>query len=109
MGSVADDWWNEDRRDLFRSIGAIASGEASPEQLGHSLDTVLNDLELYDDPRQGAGAWLYENELLLADRLGEELHDLVGQAAPQSDEWAKVRATAATLRTLMEKNGDFTG
>jgi hypothetical protein len=112
---MADDWWNEDRRDLFRSIEVIASDAPSPDRIGLCLDRILNDLELYDDPRQGAGAWLYENELQLAEQLGEKLHDAAagrrlieaGATALANPVWANVRAAATDLRRLMEANGDF--
>jgi hypothetical protein len=116
MSSIADDWWNEDRRDLFRSAEVVASSASDATHLGSSFDTILNDLELYEDPRQGAGAWLFENELQLADQLGEDLHSVVGDEEPvaagakalASDQWSKVQATAAALLSLMEANGDFT-
>jgi hypothetical protein len=112
MASIADDWWTEDRRDLFRSLVAITSEASSPERIGLCLDTILNDLELYEDPRQGAGSWLYESELPLADELGVQLHDAVSGArvteALASPAWTHVRATAARLCRLMEANGDFT-
>lgn len=115
MSSIADTWWNEDRRDLFRSTEVLASLSADATRLGSSLDTILNDLELYQDPRQGAGAWLFDNELQLADQLGEHLHNVVGDEeavgagakALTSNDWPSVRATAAALLTLMEANGDF--
>ncbi|WP_028969672.1 hypothetical protein [Sphingomonas sp. URHD0057] len=115
MDSIADGWWNEDRRDLFHSVEVLASDARSVERLGTALDTVLNDLELYDDPRQGAGAWLFDTELELADKLGDQLHAAVGDAPPldagaialASGEWPNVRATAGTLIRLMEANGDF--
>ncbi len=66
MKSIADNWWNEDHRDLFRSTELVASEARDASCLGASFDTILNDLELYDDPRQAAGAWLFENELQLA-------------------------------------------
>jgi hypothetical protein len=116
MSSIADKWWNEDRRDLFRSAQAIASSSSDATRLGSSLDTILNDLELYEDPRQGAGAWLFENELQLAEQLGEELHNVVGdeeavaagEKAVANGEWPKVQATAEALLSLMEANGDLT-
>jgi len=115
MASIADDWWNEDRRDLFRSLMAITSQASSPDRIGLCLDTILNDLELYDDPRQGAGAWLYENELHLAEQFGVQLHDTVsgaplidaGAEAIASPRWTDARATANGLLHLMEANGDF--
>lgn len=115
MTSIADNWWNEDRRDLFRSTEVIASEAPNPDWIGLCLDTILNDLELYYDPRQGAGAWLYDDELQLAERLGEQLHIASGdtkviEAGPialASGEWPNVRATAAALLGLMEANGDF--
>lgn len=116
MRSIADSWWNEDRRDLFRSTETLASEGKDADRLGLALDTILNDLELYDDPRQGAGVWLFESELRLADQLGEELHRVVGDAEPvvagaealASTDWPNVRATAVGLLRLMEANGDFT-
>jgi hypothetical protein len=115
MTSIADNWWNEDRRDLFRSAQVIASNAPNPDRIGLCLDTILNDLELYDDPRQGAGAWLYDNELQLAEQLGEQLQNASGdikaiEAGPfalASGEWPNVRATATALLGLMEANGDF--
>lgn len=115
MTSIADNWWNEDRRDLFRSAEIIASDAPNPDRIGLCLDTILNDLELYDDPRQGAGAWLYDDELQLAERLAEQLQIASGDTkvidagpiALASGEWPKVRATAAALLGLMEANGDF--
>src|SRR4249919_3431517 len=109
MTSAADSWWNEDRQDLFRSIEALTSEASDPSRIGVSLDTILNDLELYDDPRQGAGAWLYDSELDLADRLGVQLHDAIldatpveaGAAALASREWGNVQATAGALQRLM--------
>jgi hypothetical protein len=50
----------------------VGNGSAS---LDVAPDVILNDL--YEDPRQGAGLWLFEDELQLADRLGEELHNAV--------------------------------
>lgn len=117
MESVADDWWNEDRRDLFRSLEVIVSEEPRPDRVSLCLDTILTDLELYDDARQGAGAWLYENELQLADELGGMLHVAAGDARPieagdivlASTGWASARSTAARLLELMKTNGDFIG
>lgn len=116
VASIVDDWWNEERRDLARSLMAIASEASSPERIGLCLDTILNDLELYGDPRQGEGRWLCENELQLADQFGVQLHNTVSSArlvdagvkAIASPGWADVRATAARLLRLMEANGDFT-
>lgn len=116
MRSIADDWWNEDRRDLFRSLEVIVSASSTPDRIGQCLDTILNDLELYDDPQQGAGAWLYDNELQLAQQLGERLHvaaDLTqlveaGPKAVASGGWPDVQVTAVRLLRAMKRNGDFT-
>lgn len=116
MNSIADNWWNEDRRDLFRSLEVIASEAPNPDRIGLCLDTILNDLELYDDPRQGGGAWIFDNELQLAHALGEHVKAAVNQirlveagpAALTSDSWPEVRATAAALLGLMAANGEFT-
>lgn len=81
-----------------------------------SLDTILNDLELYDDPVQGCGFWLFDNELPLAKALGEKLRETVNQArlveagptALASESWPNARSTAVSLLSLMAANGDFT-
>lgn len=116
LTSIADNWWNEDRRDLFRSLEVIASDAPNPDRIGLCLDTILNDLELYDDPRQGSGVWLFDNELQLADALCEQLKAAANQArlieagpaALASDFWPQARDTAAALLRLMTANGDFT-
>lgn len=116
MTSIAANWWNEDRRDLFRSLEVIVADAPNSDRIGLCLDTILNDLELYDDPRQGSGAWLFENELQLADALGEQLKAAANQsrlieagpAALASDAWPKARNLAAALQSLMAANGDFT-
>lgn len=114
MTSIAANWWNEDRRDLFRSLEVIASDAPDPDRIGLCLDTILNDLELYDDPRQGSGSWLFEDELNLANALGEQLKATcrdrpieAGPAALASVSWPKARGTAVALLSLMEANGDF--
>lgn len=115
MTSIADGWWNEDRRDLFRSVEVIASDAPNPDQIGAALDTLLNDLELYDDPRQGAGAWLFDDETQLAERLGEKLRVVVGtvvtvgagSSALTSEAWPDGRAAAIGLRRVMDRNGDY--
>ncbi len=38
MDSIADDWWNEDRRDLFRSVEAVASDAPNVER--HRLRAI---------------------------------------------------------------------
>jgi hypothetical protein len=116
MASIADGWWNEERRQLVRSLEAIASEAPNPDRIGLCLDTILNDLELYDDPRQGVGAWLYGDELQLAERLGEKLHAAVeggsrlveaGATPLASRAWPEARATATHLLQLMDTNGDL--
>ena len=115
MTSIADGWWNEDRRDLFRAVEVIASDAPNPDQIGAALDTLLNDLELYDDPRQGAGAWLFDDETQLAERLGEKLRVVVGtvvtvgagSSALTSEAWPDGRAAAIDLRRVMDRNGDY--
>ena len=116
MKSLADKWWNEDRQDLFRSLEVIASEAPNPDRIGLSLDTILNDLELYDDPVQGRGSWLFDNELHLANALGEKLKESVdqarlveaGPAALASESWTDARRAAVSLLSLMAANGDFT-
>jgi hypothetical protein len=115
MASIADHWWNEDRRDLFRSVECIASETPDLDRVSLCLDTILNDLELYDDPHQGVGAWLYEDEIQTAERLGEKLSAATdgmdpvdaGPPAVASITWAEARTMASQLLQLMKSNGDF--
>ena len=116
MNGIADNWWNEDRRDLFRSLEVIASDTPNPDRIGLCFDTILKDLELNDDPQQGSGAWLFYNELQLSDGFGVQLKAAAnqvrlvkaGRAAIASASWPEVRGTAAALLRLMAANEDIT-
>lgn len=91
------------------------SDAPNPDRIGLSLDTILNDLELYEDPMQGRGSWLFDNELHIAHALGEKLKETVNQArlveagptALASESWRDARHTAVSLLSLMAANGDF--
>lgn len=50
--------------------------------LGDCVDTLLNDLEIYDDPRQGAGSWLFSDELPLIDDFAVRLKAVVADNIP---------------------------
>jgi hypothetical protein len=65
-GMNEDHWIWPDRRDLYHSCKVFIDPDASAELVGHAVDALLNDLELYDDPRQGLGSWLLSDELPLA-------------------------------------------
>ena len=39
MKSIADDWWNEDRRDLFRSLEVIGMDAPNLDRLGPASDS----------------------------------------------------------------------
>ena len=73
-------------------------------------DTLIQDLELYDDPRQGVGAWLVGDEADLANELGECLWGLVGTdpfsaAEKIAGDGAPLRLIASRLVALMDING----
>lgn len=67
-------WVWPDRRDLFHACVAFADPEVSADRVGEAADALLNDLELYDDPRQGHGSWLFPDEFTIADDLATKLH-----------------------------------
>jgi hypothetical protein len=65
---------------------------------------LLVDLEVYDDPRQGAGSWLFPDEQPLLDQLGDQLQT-IGSAALDNDGWGRIVKTATDLRARVEANG----
>ena len=73
-------------------------------------DTLIQDLELYGDPRQGVGAWLVGDEADVATDLGECLWALVGTdpfsaAEKIALDGGALRPIAARLVKMLEVNG----
>lgn len=104
-------WKHPERRELFLASRILAEGLKDGDWLQWASDTLLHDLELYDDPRQGLGFWICENEASVANEVGEKLWALVqdnpSEAAehlikPSSD---ALRTAAAELVRRMKENG----
>ncbi len=107
--------WNQpERRDLYLAARILANREDDGDWRQWASDTLIQDLELYDDPRQGVGFWLATDEEELANELGERLWTVV-QANPfnAADMLAEtdpaLRAVASKLVQQMESNGRAVG
>lgn len=74
---------------------------------------LLNDIELYDDPRQGKDLWLFSDEAPVADVLATKLHALAGaetsgdwgDAIIGHSSWPGVCADAHKLIEMIRRNG----
>jgi hypothetical protein len=108
MGAYTWKW--PERRDLYLASRILAGEKTDGHWLQWASDTLIQDLELYDDPRQGVGSWLVGEEAKLANELGECLWGLV-EADPFSAaekiaaDGAPLRSVASRLVELMEING----
>ena len=110
VGMASYYWSQPERRDLYLAARILAGREEDGDWRQWASDTLIQDLELYDDPRQGAAAWLAPNEEELADLLGQRLWGLVGadplNAATLLDEADPALTMAASkLVGRMESNG----
>jgi hypothetical protein len=109
-----DDLWIwPERRDLYRACLILADPQATSLRVSEAADILLNDIELYDDPRQGADVWLFPDELPIADELATKLHALAsaetsgdwGHAIKSHSSWPDVCAEAQKLVGLVCRNG----
>ena len=106
-------WTPQDRIALFRSAEYLGGDASNADRIGLCLDTILNDLEAYDDPEQGLRVWLYANESSLLNDLAERLHEVVGEDRPieagqkavRHAGFAGAREAASRLAGLMRVNG----
>jgi hypothetical protein len=98
-------WKNPERRDLHLAArilsGENGDGDGHGDWVQWASDTLIQDLELYDDPRQGVGSWLAADEVAIANELGECLWRLVG-ADPFSAA-GKIAADGASLQSIASK------
>lgn len=106
-------WIWPDRRDLYHACAVIADPASSDDRVGEAADALLNDLELYDDPRQGHGSWLFPDELTIADDLATKLHLATadepmknwGKVLLRHPLWPDIRSDAQELHGLIFRNG----
>lgn len=97
-------WLEPDRRWLYRGVRALTHRHLTAVRARVVREMLLADLEIYDDPRQGVGSWLFENEEELLASLGEHLQAAEPTALIAS-EAHPARRTAAVLRDRLEGNG----
>jgi hypothetical protein len=108
MGAYNWNW--AERRDLYLASRILAGEITDGHWVQWAADTLILDLELYSDPRQGVGSWLVGAEADLAKQLGECLWALV-EADPFSaaekiaSDGAALRPIASRLTEQMEANG----
>ena len=108
MGKYVWKW--PERRDLYLASRILAGETADGHWVQWASDTLIADLELYKDPRQGVRVWLIGDEAELVDELGECLWGLV-EADPFSAaekikaDGAPLRSVASRLAKLIEANG----
>lgn len=103
-------WSRPERRDLYLASRLLAERTCDGDWLQWASDTLVQDLELYDDPRQGVGTWLFEDEVDLANDLGERLWSIIqsnpfNAAQLLTAEDAALRQIASNLIERMEANG----
>lgn len=94
-------WAHPDRRRLYRALVILAAARLSPARAAVARHALLNDLEIFDDPRQGQGDWLFADEVARVERLGE----LLAATDDRGDRGREVQRAAAVLIRLMDTNG----
>ena len=102
-------WAHPDRRGLYRAVLILTGNRLTPWRLQVARHNLLEDLEIYDDPRQGAGSWIAASEQAAVERLGEALHLIDPMPVSSQDAYAELLpalcAAASALRTRLEANG----
>ena len=111
-----EQWVWPERRDIYRACLTLADPQATSTRVSEAADILLNDMELYDDPRQGNDVWLLPDESPVADDLASKLHSLVGaetlagwgDAIIGHSNWLGICADAEKLLGLIRRNGQGT-
>ena len=103
-------WKWPERRDLYLASRILAGENGDGDWVQWASDTLIQDLELCDDPRQGLGSWLAADEARIANELGDCLWRLVGADPFRAVEviaadGATLRSIASTLVERMKANG----
>ncbi|MCX7586867.1 hypothetical protein OUA97_10775 [Phenylobacterium sp. 58.2.17] len=94
-------WAHPDRRRLYRALLILTSARLSPARAAVARHALLQDLEIFDDPRQGQGDWLFADEVAHVERLGE----LLAATDDRGDRDREIQRAAAVLIRLMDTNG----
>lgn len=91
-------WLEPDRRWLYLSLLVLTHRRLTDSRLAVTRHVLLIDLEIHDDPRQGAGTWLFPNEEPLLDLLGEQLQNIGAAAGSSRSEWHRATLDANLRR-----------
>jgi len=95
-------WTHTERRDLYLASRILADSQSyDGEWRQWASDTLIYDLEIYNDPRQGVDYFLFQDEVQLVDELGESLWAII-QPDPFSAALLLIEAHPA-LRTVASK------
>ncbi|HEX8412877.1 MAG TPA: hypothetical protein VF637_03205, partial [Sphingomicrobium sp.] len=94
-------WKWPERRDLYLAGRILSGRHGDGDWVQWASDTLIQDLELYHDPQQGAGSWLTTDEADIANELGKCLWRIVG-ADPFSAA-NRIAAEGAALRPIASK------
>jgi hypothetical protein len=108
-----DQWVWPERRDLYRACLIFVDPQAKSAHVSEAAEILLNDIELFDDPRQGKDLWLFPDEGPIADDLATKLHALAGaetsgdwgDAIIGHSSWPGICADAQTLLGMILRNG----
>ena len=108
-----DQWVWPERRDLYRACLNLADPHATSTRASEAADILLNDIELYDDPRQGKDLWLFPDEVPVADDIATKLHALAGAETSKDwgdaiighPSWPVICADAQELLGMIRRNG----
>lgn len=109
---MTDYVWNHvERRDLYLASRILAnSGPYDGDWMQWASDTLIYDLEIYNDPRQGVDYFLFQDEVQLVDELGECVWGVIQtdplSAAPLlSERNRSLQGLACKLIQRIEANG----
>jgi len=104
-------WSHNERRDLYLASRILATSERNDgDWTQWASDTLIYDLEIYNDPRQGVDYFLFQDEAQLVDELGECLWGIVqtdpfSAAALLAEANPSLKGIASKLVERMEANG----
>ena len=106
-------WLHPDRGDLYQATRIVLDERNDADLIGRCVDTLLNDLEIYADPRQGAESWLFPDELPLVDDFAVRLKAVVADNIPAESgnvilthpDIEAVRRAGRTLLNAITQNG----
>lgn len=92
---------SQERSDLYVALDVLQRPGASELAVREASSILLDDLELYDDPQQGQGSWLFANETNAVQAFSDSLEGWTGEPG----RLPKIRAAAVPLVEIMARNG----